>query len=248
MMASYNRDSLIGEAIQSILTQSYTNWELLVLDDASTDNSAAVVRKFAMQDSRIQLLSSPQNLGITRNRNRGFAHARGEYIAVLDNDDLWLDQAKLAKQLRFLEENPGHVLVGTDVSIIDDAGREIKKIHYAANDHDIRLRLLLRNQFTHSSILMRRRALPSELPYDETGISIWEDYDLFLRLGQNGEMANLPEVMTAYRWHTGNISKTKRKEGALTHLKIIKKYRHYYPNYLLALVKGWLRYLIALVS
>lgn len=239
MMTSYNRADLIGAAIESVLNQTYKNWELLILDDASSDNTAAVVSGIIGDDQRVIYSPSPSNLGIFKNRNRGFSMAKGDYIAVLDSDDLWSHKDKLTKQVEFLESHPTHVLVGTGVAVIDKNGTKTKELHYAHGDAEIRPRMLMRNQFTHSAVLMRRSSLPLPRPYDETGeVSIWEDYDLFLRLGQVGLLANLPEIMTSYRRHGGNISKAQKKTGARAHLKIIKKYRHAYPNYWLAFIKG----------
>ncbi len=244
MMTSYNRAPLIGEAIRSVMNQSYSNWELLVLDDASTDQTAEVVANFAHEDRRIVYSPASQNLGITKNRNRGFATAKGTYIAVLDSDDLWSDKDKLAKQVEFLESSKDHVMVGTNVAVINGEGSKTGEIHYALTDTEIRPKMLMRNQFTHSAVLMRHSTLPLPQPYDESGnVSIWEDYDLFLRLGLVGKFANLPEVMTSYRQHSGNISKTQKRKGAVAHLKIIKKYQNDYPNYWLAFVKGYLRLL-----
>lgn len=242
MMTSYNRAELIPEAIESVLSQTYQNWELLILDDASTDDTATVVATVAANDPRVIFSPAAQNLGITKNRNRGFESAKGKYIAVLDCDDIWSDTSKLAKQVDFLESNPTYVLVGTGVAVIDKNGAKTKELRYAHADAEIRPKMLLRNQFTHSAVLMRTSSLPLPKPYDESGeVSIWEDYDLFLRLGQIGLMANLPETMTSYRWHGGNISKAEKKNGAYAHLKIIKTYRNDYPNYWLAFVKGILR-------
>lgn len=242
MMTSYNRADLIGAAIKSVLEQTYENWELLILDDASSDSTAAVVAGIRGDDPRVIYSPSPLNLGISKNRNRGFSMAKGDYIAVLDSDDLWSHKDKLAKQVEFLESHPTHVLVGTGVTVINKDGLETRVLKYALSDAEIRARMLMRNQFTHSAVLMRRSSLPLPNPYDESGaVSIWEDYDLFLRLGQVGLLANLPEIMTSYRWHGGNISKAEKKNGARSHLKIIKKYRHVYPNYWLAFIKGILR-------
>lgn len=245
MMTSFNRADLIPAAIQSVLNQTYQNWELLILDDASTDNTASVVASIVADDPRVIFSPAAKNLGITKNRNRGFDLAKGKYIAVLDCDDLWSNKHKLAKQVDFLETHPTHVLVGTDVIVIDKDGRQTKELHYAHTDATIRPKMLMRNQFTHSAVLMRRSSLPSPKPYDESGeVSIWEDYDLFLRLGQTGLMANLPETMTSYRLHGGNISKAEKKNGAFAHRKIIKKYRNDYPNYWLASIKAILRLFI----
>lgn len=245
MMATYNRAGYTELAVKSVLEQTYTNWELLVLDDASTDDTSKVILKHADSDSRIKYLPASENMGITKNRNRGFGFASGKYVAVLDCDDLWIDVNKLKKQVAFLEENPDYVVVGTNVDVIDKDGNKTGFFQYALEDADIRRNMLSRNQFTHSAVMMRRASLPLPRPYDESGeVSIWEDYDLFLRLGQVGQLANLPETMTSYRWHGGNISKTEKKKGAYAHLKIIKKYRDYYPNYWLAFIKGVLRLFI----
>lgn len=245
MMTSYNRALLIGEAIRSILDQNYSNWELLILDDASTDQTAEVVANFAHNDSRIVYAPTPKNLGITKNRNRGFALAKGSYIAVLDSDDLWSDKDKLTKQVEFLELHKDHVVVGTNVTVINGEGKKTGELHYALTDTDIRKKMLLRNQFAHSAVLMRKSTLPLPKPYDESGaVSIWEDYDLFLRLGLVGQFANLPELMTSYRLHGNNISLSQKKNGAVAHLKIIKRYKGNYPSYWLAFAKGILRLFI----
>lgn len=240
MMTTYNRAELISEAIDSVLLQTFQEWELLILDDASTDDTANVVETWTAKDHRIIYLPSPNNLGITKNRNRGFPLARGKYIAVLDSDDYWLDEKKLEKQVEFLEEKSDYVLIGTNVAVVHGTDGEPEvEFNYAINDTDIRERLLSRNQFAHSSLLFRRSAL-DEQPYDET-LPIWEDYDLVLRLGKKGKLANLPQVTTAYRKHAGNISKQHKKIGADTHLQIINRYRDSYPNFLIAKVKGQLR-------
>ncbi len=240
MMTTYNRAPLISEAIESVLMQTYQNWELIILDDASTDNTRDVVERWLDKDSRIIYLPSSINLGISKNRNRGFLTSLGKYIAVLDSDDYWIDPKKLTKQVDFLEKNPEYAVVGTNVAVVyDTANTPTAEFIYTKNDSDIRSRMLWRNQFTHSSVLIRRQSL-SDKPYDES-LPLWEDYDLILRLGQVGKLANLPDKMTAYRRHSSNISKTTRHNGAKVHLSIIRKYRNSYPGYLPALIKGYLR-------
>jgi len=240
MMTTYNRAEYITSAIDSVLNQTYQNWELLILDDASTDDTKTLMVRYE-DDPRIIYLPAATNLGITKNRNRGFASARGKYIAVLDSDDLWIDRTKIEHQVLFLEKHPRHILVGTNVKVIDESGKTISTFSYATHDQAIRQRLLLRNQFTHSSLLVRADALYKPLPYDES-VPIWEDYDLILRLGQNGKLANLSEKMTAYRKHSTNISKTTKQNRALVHRTIITKYRDVYPFYYLALLKSYLRF------
>jgi glycosyltransferase involved in cell wall biosynthesis len=240
VMTTYNRADMVDGAIKSVLSQTYDKWELLILDDASTDDTKSVVAQHAKKDPRIIYLPAPENLGITKNRNRAFPLATGEYIAVLDSDDLWTRPDKLQKQVEFLASHPDHVLVGSNVSVINENAEVVGHFKYEGQDQAIRARLLLRNQFTHSAVLWRRRPRAEELRYDET-VPVWEDYDLILRLGQIGKLANLPEEMTAYRKHGGNISKSKKINGAHAHLNIIKRYKDNYPYYQLARLKGWLR-------
>jgi glycosyltransferase involved in cell wall biosynthesis len=243
VMTTYNRADMIASAINSVLSQTYAQWELLILDDASTDDTKAVVASHAKSDPRITYLPAPANLGITKNRNRAFSSATGKYMAVLDSDDLWTKPEKLQKQVEFLEGHPDHVLVGSNVSVINERGETVGHFTYETEDETIKARLLLRNQFTHSAVLWRRGGRDTEMWYDET-IPVWEDYDLILRLGKVGKLANLPEEMTAYRKHGGNISKSKKINGARAHLDIIKRYKNDYPYYLLARLKRWLRLFI----
>lgn len=243
MMTTYNRADLIDQAIDSVLRQSYQNWELIILDDASKDNTSEVILKYTEKDNRTSYYPAPQNLGINKNRNRGFQYAQGKYIAVLDSDDYWLSNKKLSAQVDFLEENPEHALVGTNVSVIQDNNPNVSNFIYSPTDEDIRKNILLRNQFTHSAMMWRKDAVSIDKVYDES-LPIWEDYELILRLGLTGKISNLPEVMTAYRKHSGNISKTAKRRGAKTHLDIINKYRQDYPNYPVALIKGYLRFIV----
>lgn len=242
IMITYNHAGFLPEAIESVISQTYNNWELLILDDASTDDTERVTSSFVARDSRIKYLPASQNLGITKNRNRGLAMAQGECVAILDSDDFWCDTAKLEKQVSYLRSHPEKILVGTQVKVINGDKGHTDNFLYKTLDADIRKKILLRNQFTHSSIVFRMKP---NLRYDES-IQIWEDYELILRLGIQGKLANLPEIMTTYRKHTGNISKEKKLYGAQVHLAIIKKYKDSYPNFLLGLLKGYLRWLLAL--
>lgn len=239
MMVTYNRADLIVEAIESVLAQSYQNWELLILDDGSTDSTASVVGSFAERDTRIKYLPAPQNLGITRNRNRGFPFVHGEYIAVLDSDDVWCSVNKIERQVDYMGAHSECAVLGTSANIIDEHSKKIGVLIYTTDDTVLRKNALLRNPFIHSSVLIRKSML-ADNQYDAT-VPIWEDYDLFLRIGKLGKFANLSEPLTCYRVHSGNISKEKKLHGAKVHLNIIKKYRASYPRYWLAVIKGYMR-------
>ena len=240
-LCTYNRASFIEEAIQSILKQTFSNWELLILDDASTDNTQGLVTPF-LSDPRIMYIKNPTNLGITKNRNKALSLSQGQYIAVLDSDDVWLEPTKLEKQVAFLEQHPDHALVGTNIHIIDEHGALLKKVQYAQNDASIRNRLLIKNQFCHSSVMYRKDLALQLSGYDEN-LMIWEDYDLWLRLGLTYKLANLPMISTAYRRHSNQSDSTKHRAALRFLSVIIAKYKNNYRHPLVAQLVQTLRIL-----
>lgn len=240
IMCAYNRAAFIGEAIQSVLAQAYQNWELLVLDDASTDSTREVVAEYSKQDSRIVYIHQPRNLGIARNRNYGLRLARGRYIAVLDSDDRWSSKDKLLMQIQALEEDPSCMAVGSFVKHIDTAGNTIKEIQYETQSSQIHQAMLWRNQLAHSAALFKKDKALAAGGYD-TGLFIWEDYDLWLKLGKSGSLKNLPLFLVDYRIHGSQSDRRHKARAALEHLRIIRRYKSDYPGYWLALLKGVIR-------
>src|SRR5262245_27160007 len=125
VMPVYNREKYVGKAIESVLTQTFTNFELLVIDDGSTDRSRAIVQSYV--DARIRLFCNDANEGIPKTRNKAIALARGEYIAFVDSDD-WVYPERLAKQVAFLDRHGDYVAVGTWTDWMDDTGRSLKRV------------------------------------------------------------------------------------------------------------------------
>ena len=142
-----NRANFISRAIQSVLDQSFSDWELIIIDDSSTDNTEEIVQSFVIKDSRIKYNKNSTLLGISANRNKGLFLTTGKYMAVLDSDDYWLDKDKLQKQYNFLENNPDFILIGSNVRIIDEKENFIKKTVWATEDSDIRKKILIKNFF-----------------------------------------------------------------------------------------------------
>ncbi len=232
LMLTYNRAHFIGEAIASVLAQTYSNFELIIIDDGSTDDTASVVGDF--NDSRIKYIKEPTNLGLVVRRRESLAQATGEYVAVLDSDDSWTSKDKLQQQVTFMEEHGDCVVVGTFITLIDETGKEIKRTTYRVTDKEIRNNFLLRNQFAHSSTVMRTALLKTIPGYRFT---LSEDLDLFMQLGTIGTLANLPSYLTAYRVH--NISESSKKLALIEEvLKIIKLHQSSYPKYM----EAWLKY------
>ena len=241
-MVTHNRGAYICEAIASVLAQTYANWELIIVDDGSTDDTESIVRSFT--DPRIRYLRHAENQGVHAVRTEALAAANGAYIAVLDSDDLWQDPRKLETQVAFLEKNPGHAIVGTFIHTIDADGTLLRKGTYHTDDRSIRRSILLRNQFAHSSVLMRADRVRAAGGYQE--VPLGEDLDLFLRLGLHGKFANLPISMTSYRVHNAGLS---RNGAVMAHsvLGFVRKYRAFYPHALQAYAKSALVMLLARV-
>lgn len=235
LMLTYNRARYIQEAIQSVIDQTYFNWELIIIDDGSTDTTAEIVR--GCQESRIRYIKHGENAGLHARRKESLGYIKGEYVAVLDSDDLWTNKDKLRQQVEHLEEQEECVLIGTFTTLINEHGKKIGSDKFATGDQAIRERILTRNQFTHSSVLMRTNALKQATGYQPT---LAEDLELFLQLGMIGTFANIPEYYTSYRIHQESLN-PQRTRMALAVLSIIKKHKDNYPHYFRALCKAYLR-------
>jgi glycosyltransferase involved in cell wall biosynthesis len=240
-MLTHNSEKTVLESIESVFKQSYTNWELIIVDDISTDNTKQIISK--IDQSKIRIFENSEKSSIIQNRNRALEMAAGEYVAILDGDDIWSDIEKLEKQVFFLESNQDHLLVGTQARVIDSSGASLKKLEYSLEDIEIRSKILTKNQFVHSSLLIRKDLLlliggystPSEIP-------IWEDYYTILNLGLIGKFANLEDLSVEYRVHENNVSKDRR--GPLYHMRIINEFKNRYPNYLKAYLFGIIRMIL----
>ncbi len=238
LMLTYNRADFIKEAIVSVLQQTYLHWELFIVDDGSTDNTEEIIESF--QDVRIKYIKHQTNLGLIARRKESLGYANGVYTAILDSDDLWIDVHKLEEQVQYLTEHSDVSLVGTFINLIDSTGKKIGDNQYEITDKNIRKNILLRNQFTNSSVLMRTALIKKTSGYKDTILA--EDYELFLQIGLTGTFANLPKYYTAYRIHENSFNH-KRLLMAQAVLNIVKSYKKYYPNYWLALAKCYFRIL-----
>ena len=237
-----NRAGFISKAIKSAQKQGFSNWELLVLDDDSNDETGAIIEAFTAKDRRIRYYKNSPFLGISRNRNLGLSLAKGKYIAVLDSDDEWIDKDKLQKQFDFLENNPDYVLIGSNIKIIDEKGNFIKNTDFAIEDMDIRKKILISNQIPHSSVLYRKDLAEKIGGYDNK-LSCVEDFDLFLKLGLIGKLKNLKEITTSYTRHLKGTSYTRKLTMAWNHFVIVFKNLGKYPNWVHAIFWAKLRIL-----
>jgi len=237
---TYNKERFIKEAIDSVLRQSFGDFEMIIIDNASTDKTSAIVNDYLRRDKRLRFIVNKTNLKIPRSRNQGLREARGKYIATLDSDDVWVDNDKLKKQVNFLENQPEYALIGSGFIVIDEIGKELFRRLNPTTDLTIRKVILSTNPFAHSSTLFLREAALKAGGYDEN-LEVGEDYDLWLKLGKFWKFANLGEYLVKYRIHPGGITFDKRLQLAKTAKASIQKYKAIYPNYYKGLLITQLR-------
>ena len=235
LMLTYNRAHYLPESIRSVIEQSYRDWELIIIDDGSTDSTPEAVALFS--DPRITYVRHRENAGLFARRTESLTRARSEYVAVIDSDDVWHDCTKLQKQVGFMDSNPDHALVGTFIKRIDLIGNPLGTTEYYTDDSDIRAHILIHNQFTHSSVLMRTSMLKKTKGYQPV---LAEDLELFLQLGREGAFANLPEHLTSHRVHPESENDHGIKMATAVHA-ILAMHRGEYPNALHAWVVSYLR-------
>jgi len=208
VMAVYNAESYLAPAVTSILGQTFTDFELVVIDDGSTDRSLKILTHYAAKDDRIHLIRR-ENRGIPKTRNELLENARGELIAVMDADDVAMGD-RLARQVEFLRQHPEVVCVGGAYDWIDEAGRVLIHRIEPIDDSEIQQWLLQGRTCLHQPTAMMRRAAVIQVGgYDES-LPQAEDLDLFLKLGEIGKLANLSDTVLHYRQHDRSISKVKQ--------------------------------------
>lgn len=206
IMPSYNSAKYLKEAISSVLEQSFSDFELIIIDDGSTDNTQDILKAF--DDKRLKLLRNGKNLGIVASLNHGLKLATGDYIIRFDSDDVML-AGRLEKQTKFLDNNPEMVVVGSWAETIDENGQGLGAYDYPPQDDAaIRKYILKHNPFIHSSTAIRRETLLKANGYRQAFIHI-EDYELWTRLLRLGQGANLSERLIKYRLNQGGITKRK---------------------------------------
>ena len=225
VMPTYNAGKYVEEAISSILGQTFSDFEFIIVDDGSTDRTPEILRTYT--DPRIQLLFNEKNEGNYPARNRGCRLARGKYIAVMDGDDVAMPE-RLEKQVKFMEENPDALACGTAYRIMDKKQIIVEPMEW----EDIRYILMKTFCMLHPTLLIRKEALEQSGSYGKES-RYAEDCDLILRLARIGKVVNIPDVLLNRRWHDEQIStKYNRPQNDFAG-KVQLRYQHecgiYYP-------------------
>ena len=232
IMPAYNAERTVRASIDSVLVQTFPDWELVVINDASADKTAEIIQQLAKNDRRVILLENEKNSGISLSRNRGIHHAKGEWLAFLDSDDLWRED-KLEKQLKFIEETgalvsytatayiteTGEMSSEISLDMPEDISEKVSGYILRAEKEFTYKELLKRNLMSCSSVMVRRDVM---IPFPE-GQEIHEDYVVWLGLVRTIDCAyGLDEPLLIYRMTKGSKSSSRIASAKMTY----NAYRH----------------------
>jgi glycosyltransferase involved in cell wall biosynthesis len=221
LMPAYNAGKYIGESIDSILKQTYKGFELLISDDASTDNTWSLIQEYAKKDKRIQIFQNKKNVYIAENRNKLIERAKGKYIAWQDADDISLP-TRLEKQYKFMEEHREVGIVGGYLQFFNEKGNTSIR-RYKTDDVSLRRTIFRYSPVAQPAAMIRKAALDEMGKYNPKYPPA-EDIDMTFRIGKKYKFANLPEIVIRYREHHMSATYKKLKKIELDTLEIRKKY------------------------
>ena len=205
LMAVYNGEKFLKEAMESILNQTYKDFEFLIINDGSTDKSVEIIESF--NDPRIRLVHNEKNLKLIASLNKGISLARGKYIARMDCDDISMPE-RFEKEVEFLENHSDYGMVGTCYNIIDAQGKVQRNVSYPSNPDLIKLFLSLTCPLVHGSVMIRAELLKKNL-YGSNDFSAVEDYELWTRIAEKSKIYNIPEHLFRYRIYGESFSDSK---------------------------------------
>lgn len=212
IMACHNCSAYIDEAVRSILNQTYSDLELILIDDCSTDNTLEIAKRYQAQDDRILVQSLPVNSGPSTARNEGIRVSRGEWIGILDSDDVAMP-SRLEEQIKLVDSIKDLIMVGSNSISIDANGRVLKVNKYPTNHQKLVKRLHSKRAFPAHSSMAYKKDIINKLEGFNPRYVQSEDYDLWLRLSEMGRMASIGKPLVKIRKHAQNISNA--EEGIL---------------------------------
>ena len=221
LIPCYNCDQYVKEAVKSIIEQSYTNLEILVIDDGSTDNTGNILKELAKEDTRIVYIKNEKNLKLIATLNKGLDLCKGKYIARMDADDISVP-TRIEKQVDFLEKHSNIGIVGADIEFFGGNKRSIWKTN--TEDKYIRTDLLFGTCFAHPVVMMRTSILREHHLYYNDDYPHAEDYKLWCDIAQYTKLANIPEVLLYYRVNDNQVSNKYNLEQKETAQRIKEEY------------------------
>lgn len=200
VMAAYNEEKYIHEAIESILHQTYTNFEFIIINDGSTDRTEEIILSYT--DPRIRYVRNEENLRLIASLNKGLALSTGKYIARMDSDDISMPE-RLQKQVAFMEANPSIGISGAQLVVF---GSEDSTMNYPLEHEDLQLRLLITSCFPNNLVIFRNELVKKHTLAFTEGYHHGEDYKFWTQWLQITTGANLPEYLVKYRFHPSSVS------------------------------------------
>lgn len=223
VMSVFNGSQFMRESIESILGQTYADFQFVIVDDGSDDDSWDILTEYAIQDDRLLLVRNQSNMGLTRSLNKALRISRGKYIARQDADDLSLPE-RLEKQVRFMEAHPHVVLASSNHDRIDQEGRFVRRMKLDCHFEMIVWNLLFSNYLGgHSQVMFRRDQVMDLGGYSET-CHYAQDYELWIRLLEHGQIVILPDILLKYRLHDARLSNTASRDQLLCVLEASRKH------------------------
>lgn len=241
-----DRAQLLIQALNSVLEQRFKNYEVVVVNDASTDNTQQVIENYQTKFPSFVSITNPINVGVRTARDQALKASQGEYIAVLDDDDVWIDNGKLGLQVDFLNHNPSVGAVGTWAKMLDMTTGQLLDSKSPLSDQEIRERMLIKCCLMNQTVMFRK-SIANEVGGYELSHKYCEDYSLWLRMGTVSKLQNLRNITTQFRIHNKGLTETTNLSLIWRASLLVIKYRTHYPNFLKSWLKWIAQYFITLI-
>jgi glycosyltransferase involved in cell wall biosynthesis len=247
LILTCNRPHLVGRALQSIRDQNLkAEYEIIVVHDGPDRRSELVLKEWQARDPRIRYFHREKSGNIADATNFALRQAKGEYIAILDDDDYWSTPDKLAMQVRFLDSHPDYAGCGGGAIVVDQDKNELMRYLKPQSDEAIKGRALIANPMVHSTMLYRSSAAEMILGYDVT-LAGFQDWDFGLRLGLTGKLYNIPDYLTYYSIWDGGSSWQQAPKNTRAAVRIVWRHRKCYSHFPTALALVFCYYAYSLL-
>jgi len=236
IMATYNgKKDLIWEAIKSVINQTYKDFELIIINDDSTNDVENTILEFQKEDNRIIYIKNIKNIKQSNSRNKWINISKWKYIAIIDDDDIWSDKDKLSKQIKYMDNNPKCWICWTNMIIVNNNLEEIRKVRYNQSDNELRNDALRTNPMAHSSVVIRKEIIDKVWWYNNI-YNLVEDYELILRIWKISNFHNIDSYSIKYRINPNSVSRKNKLKQKIKVFELMYKYRKEYPNYLKSMI------------
>lgn len=222
VMSVFNGSRFLSKAIKSVLNQSMNDFEFIIIDDGSTDDSLKIIQEFAVKDDRIRVVINKENIGLANSLNKGIDLAVGKYIARMDADDITVPD-RFEKQMTFLENNPKIFVLGGSLRYLEEDGTLGLVSGYPLSSGLIKWQLFFGNPMAHDAVTFRRELFSKHGIRYDGNLRTTQDFDLWVKIGSNFQMANLPDVLLYYRQHPDAVSHNGHELQKKNNLEIRKK-------------------------